>query len=148
MDRLVLNDQRTSTLASISFLGRVTNFLGADIVKYAITCKRPRSMLHEGNISPTNTTRGEIRAPTGSHPNSPPMLLAALMPGQCMLRWKNSLVFGPAFVWWRMDGGYAWLCFFFYPVSLARGRSVSVLSDVTYRAAIYEGRSINIYRGK
>ena len=37
---------------------------------------------------------------------------------------------------------------FFYPVSLARGGSVSVLSDVTYRAAIYEGRSINIYRGK
>ena len=37
---------------------------------------------------------------------------------------------------------------FLYPVLLARGRSVSVLSDVTYRAAIYEGRSINIYRGK
>ena len=26
---------------------------------------------------------------------------------------------------------------FLYPVLLARGRSVSVLSDVTYRAAIY-----------
>ena len=37
---------------------------------------------------------------------------------------------------------------FLYPVLLARGRSVPVLSDVTYRAAIYEGRSINIYRGK
>ena len=37
---------------------------------------------------------------------------------------------------------------FLYSVLLARGRSVSVLSDVTYRAAIYEGRSINIYRGK
>ena len=65
-------------------------------------------MLHEGNISPTNTTRGEISAPTGSLPNSPPMSL----PGQCMLRLEEFFGCRSCF---RLVayGGYVWLCFFF-----------------------------------
>ena len=126
------------------------------VVKYDETCAERR-----GNISPINTTRGEIRVPTGKSP-SPIMLAISLTPA--CIRSQFHLVFGHSRD--ARDGGYKrsvpfvlkhgsmaphLLLRWFYPHVLARRRCLSVLSDVAHRAAIYEGRcikcSINIIAG-